>query len=148
MQINMILKWKWKFNMTCQGEWTPKTKGTITKVFSISCPNLVILAWMGDKYFCRQAQNGVNLKLKVKFEFEGQGQSSHKINWGLNQGLLHLWSKFCDPSQNEWWVIALTKKLTDGRTRTDGWIHRQMQATIIHKVQNWLRVTICSQNPL
>ena len=39
----------------------------------------------------------------------------------LIQGLLHLWSKFGDPSLNGWWVIARTNLVTDGRTdwRTD-----------------------------
>ena len=29
-------------------------------------------------------------------------------NRDLNQGILHLWSKFGDPSLNRWWVMALT----------------------------------------
>ena len=29
-------------------------------------------------------------------------------NWDLNQGILHLWSKFGGPSLNGWWVIAWT----------------------------------------
>ena len=29
-------------------------------------------------------------------------------NKDLNQGILHLWSKFGGPSLNEWWVIART----------------------------------------
>ena len=35
--------------------------------------------------------------------------------------LLHIWSKFGDPSLNGWWVIARTNLVTDGRTdgRTD-----------------------------
>ena len=56
-------------------------------------------------------------------------------NRDLNQGILHLWSKFGDPSLNGWWVIALTNLVTDGRT--DG----QTQATIIPRGQNWPRVT-------
>ena len=42
-------------------------------------------------------------------------------NRDLNQGLLHLWSKFGDPSLNGWWVIARTNLVTDGLTdgRTD-----------------------------
>ena len=59
-------------------------------------------------------------------------------NRDLNQGLLHHWSKFCDPSLNGWWVIARTNLVTDGRTdgRTDG----QTQATTIPEVPNWSRV--------
>ena len=39
----------------------------------------------------------------------------------LNQSLLHLWSKFSNPSLNGWWIIAQTNLVTDGRTdgRTD-----------------------------
>ena len=44
-------------------------------------------------------------------------------NRDLNQGLLHLWSKFGDPSWNGWWVITRTSSwLTHGRT------HRQTDA--------------------
>ena len=40
-------------------------------------------------------------------------------NRDLNQGLLHLWSKFGDPSWNRWWVIVRTSSwLTHGRTHT------------------------------
>ena len=42
-------------------------------------------------------------------------------NRDLNQGLLHLWSKFGDPSLNGLWVIPRTNLVTDGLTdgRTD-----------------------------
>ena len=36
-----------KLNLTCQAQSTPKTIGILTKVFSTSGPNLVILAWTG-----------------------------------------------------------------------------------------------------
>ena len=36
-------------------------------------------------------------------------------NGALNQGLLHLWSKFGDPSLNDWWVIVQTR---DWQTHT------------------------------
>ena len=43
-------------------------------------------------------------------------------NRALNQGLLHLWSKFGDPSLKGWWVIARTNSwLTDTRTHTHMW---------------------------
>ena len=54
-------------------------------------------------------------------------------NKALNRGLLHLWSKFGDPSLNGWWVIARTNSwLTDTHTHT--------QATTIPEGQNWPRV--------
>ena len=38
-------------------------------------------------------------------------------NRDLNQGLLHLWSKFGDPSLKGWWVIAQTNSwITDTQT--------------------------------
>ena len=58
-------------------------------------------------------------------------------NRALNQGLLHLWSKFGDPSLNGWWIIARTSSwLTDTRTHT----HIHTQATTIPEGQNWPRV--------
>ena len=64
-------------------------------------------------------------------------------NRDLNQGLLHILSKFGDPSSNGCWVIARTSKClphtqTDGRT--DGHTDRQTQATTIPDGQNWPRV--------
>ena len=45
-------------------------------------------------------------------------------NRALNQGLLHLWSKFGDPSLNGWWIIARTSSwLTGTRTHTHIHIH-------------------------
>ena len=38
-----------KFDLEGQGWLTPKTIGTLTKVFCIFGPNLVILAWTGDE---------------------------------------------------------------------------------------------------
>ena len=66
-----------------------------------------------------------------------------KNNRHLNQGLLHLCSKFGDSSLNEWWVIVrtspwLTHTHTD--TRTHGHTDTQTQATTIPEGQNWPRV--------
>ena len=49
-----------KLNLTCHAQSIPKTRGILTKVFSISGPNLVALAWTGDELSREQAQNGVN----------------------------------------------------------------------------------------
>ena len=38
-----------KLNMTCQAQSTPKTTRILTKVFSTSGPNLVVLARTGDE---------------------------------------------------------------------------------------------------
>ena len=48
-------------------------------------------------------------------------------NRDLNQGLIHLWPKFGDPSFNGWWVIARTSTWLP-HTQTDGRTHRQTDA--------------------
>ena len=63
---------------------------------------------MGDELWSGQAQNGVNSDFEVKLDLEGQGQLPPKTIG--NQGLLHLWSKFGDPSLKESQVIARTSK--------------------------------------
>ena len=45
----------------------------------------------------------------------------------INQGLLHLWSKFGAPSLNGWWVIARTNTWLP-HMQTDGRTHRQTDA--------------------
>ena len=52
--------------------------GIFTHVFCTFGPNLVILAWTGDKLSCRQAQNGVTFEFEVKFDLAGQDQSPPK----------------------------------------------------------------------
>ena len=113
-------------------------------LFSTSGPNLVILTWMGDELWSRQAQNGVNSDFEVKYDLEGLGQLPPKNNRDLNQGLLHLWSKFGDPSLNgpklscgqasDWHTQ------THGHTHTHG--HTQTQAMAIPEGQNWPLVKI------
>ena len=119
--------WPWRSRSIA-----PKTIRILTKVFCTSGPNLVILAWMDGELWCGQAQNGVNLDFQVKFDLEGQGRSVH--NRDLNQGLLHLCSKFGDPSLNGSRVIARTSKWLT-HTQTDA--HTQTQATTIPEGQNW-----------
>ena len=41
--------YKVKFDLKGQGQSPPKTRGILTKVFSTSGPNLVVLAWTGDE---------------------------------------------------------------------------------------------------
>ena len=102
-----------KLNLTCQAQSTPKTIGILTKVFCTSGPNLVALAWTGDELSHGQAQNGVNFELKLNLTLKVQVNHPQN-NRDLNQGLLHLWSKFGDPS--------LGVELSRGQTwwRTDG----------------------------
>ena len=46
-----------EFDLEGQGRSSPKTIGTWTKVFCISGPNLVTLAWMSDELSCGQARD-------------------------------------------------------------------------------------------
>ena len=106
----------------------------------LSCifnPNLVILAWRADELWGGQAQNEVIFDFQVKFDLESQSSIIPKNNRDLNQGLLHLCSKFGDSSLNEWWVIVRTSPwLIHTHKHTD----TQTQATTIPKGQNWPRV--------
>ena len=77
---------------------------------------------------------------------------THKMFRDPYQGLLHLWSKFGDPSLNGWWVIART---SDWRTDwpTDGGNDntRRQQLTLGEKPPNsnhWLRVWVPHRSPV
>ena len=54
----------------------PKSTGILTVFRCITGPNLVIVAWTGDKLLYGQAQNGINLDLQVKFDIQDQSQST------------------------------------------------------------------------
>ena len=103
----------------------------LTKVFCTSGLNLVVLAWTGDELSRGQAQNGVNFDFEVKFDLDGQGQSPPQNYKNLNQGLLHIWSKFGDPSLMSY---PTDKLVIDAQTHT----HRQTQATTIPRVKKKL----------
>ena len=79
--------------------------------------SLVVIWWLcisssgEDRNFIHGANVGPTWgrqKFYVKFDLEGQGQLPSKNNRDINQGNLHLWSKFCDPSWNGWWVMVWT----------------------------------------
>ena len=58
-------------------------------------------------------KNGIGIGIELKKRNWPQPWSrsiTPQNNTDLNQGLLHLWSKFGDPSLNGWWVIARTSK--------------------------------------
>ena len=98
---------------------TFKAIGILTKVFCPSGPNLVILAWTDDKLWCGQAQNGDEFKILSNIWPWRSRSIALQNNRDLNQGLLHICSKFGDPSLYGWRVIARTNLVTDGRTHTD-----------------------------
>ena len=43
-QNGVNLAFQVKFDLEGQGQWPPKTIGTLTKLFCTFCPNLVVLA--------------------------------------------------------------------------------------------------------
>ena len=61
-----------------QNQSSPKLIGILTVLRCIFSPNLVILAWMADEWWCEQAQNEVKFDFEVKFDLEDQGWSSPK----------------------------------------------------------------------
>ena len=130
----MYLLWWWnlaiwnfyyqvKLDLGGQGQSFPKTIEILTKVFCTSGPNRVISTYAGDELWCGQVQNLVNFEFQVKIWPWRSMSITPQHNKGLNQGVLHLFSKFGDPSLNGWWVIA----------RTSTWfIHRQTDTQILH----------------
>ena len=60
---------KVKVNHTTYNHPHPPPQKTLTKVFSTSGPNLVILTWTGDELWYGQTQNGVNLTTYVKVNY-------------------------------------------------------------------------------
>ena len=95
-----ILTFQVKFDLGGQGQSPFKTIWFLTKVFWISGPNLVILAWMGDELWCRQIQNRVIFWFSRIFDIEGKGQLIHKTIGTLAKFFFHLWSKFSESSLN------------------------------------------------
>ena len=59
--------------------------------------NLEIVTPIGGELWPGQAQNGVNLTLECNMTLK---VTINCPNRDLNQGFLHLWSKFDDPSLN------------------------------------------------
>ena len=128
------------FDLEGQGQLPRKTIGILTKVFCISGPNVVILAWISGELWCGQAQNGVNFDFQVKFDLEGQGQSVHKTTgtltkvfciFGLNLVILAWTGTELSHGQASDWH-------TDRQTHT----HTQTKAETIPKGQDWPRVKI------
>ena len=56
-QNGVNLDFQVKFDLEGQGQWVYKTIGTLTKVFCIFGPNLVILAWTGPELSRGQASD-------------------------------------------------------------------------------------------
>ena len=104
---------------------TPRTTGILTKVFCTSGSNLVILACTGNESSRGQTQNGVFFNLKLNFILS-RSTCPNSNNRDLNQGILHLRSKFGDPGLNG---NELSRgQARDYRRQMDGRIHRQTDA--------------------
>ena len=124
-----------------QNQSSPKLIGISTVLRCIFGPNVVILAWTADEWWCEQAQNEVKFDFQVKFDLADQIRSSPKNNRDPNQGVLHLWSKFGDLSLNGRWIIMQTSSWLI-HTHTHGHTDPQTQAMTIPEGQNWPRVKI------
>ena len=75
---------------------------------------------MGDELLCGKAQNGVDFDFEVKFDLEDPRLITPYNYTGLNQGILHFWSKYGDSSLNGWQVILRTSScLPHMDTHTD-----------------------------
>ena len=116
-----------KIESEAEGLSRPKSIGILTVLRCISCPDLVILAYTGDKLSCGQAQNEVKLDFHVKFYLEVQGRSSPQIIGILTK-------VFCTYVSNLVILAWTADKLSCGQasdwytqTHTHWQIHRQGQ---------------------
>ena len=70
------------------------------------------LRWLCGGYVFHVMVKPEILTFEVKFDLEVPPPPTphhhHKKNRDLNQGILHLLSKFSDPSFNRWWVMVQT----------------------------------------
>ena len=114
-----------------QNQSIPKLIGILAQAFCTFGLNLVILAWTGDELSCRQAQNGVTFDFEVKFDLEGRGQSPLKTI-GILTNVFYTYGP--NLVIIAWTGDELSRgQASDYRThgRTDGWTHKQTQATTI-----------------
>ena len=88
----------------------------------ISGPIMEIRTSIGGELWCGQAKFWLFSLTRVNFEF------SDKFDLDGLERLLHLWSKFGDPSLNRWWVIMQTRMDT----------HRCRQRRYLASDKNWL----------
>ena len=117
MQTNS--KWD-KFRLWRSRSITIKTIRILTVLRCISGPNLVILAWTGDKLSCRQAPNEVKFDFQVKFDLEGQGRSPPEI-------IRFLTKVFCTCTPNLVMLAWMSGELSRGQAR-DWYTHTRTQA--------------------
>ena len=94
------LIWVWNLKFKHFKNWT--------LLRCIFVPNLEIATSIGGALWHGQARNGVNFWLWSSIWPWSSRSIVPQNNRDLNQGILHLWSKFGDPSLNAWWVNAWT----------------------------------------
>ena len=108
----------------CQS--STKLVGILTVLRWIFGPNLEIITSNSGDLWRGQAQNGVNSDVKSSIWLWRLRSIALQSNGDCNQGLLHIWSKFGDPSLNGWWIIVRTSSwLTHTQTHTDRRRQRQ-----------------------
>ena len=125
------------------GDKSLSTIGFLTVLRCTSGPNLVIPNLNGWKVIMRTSSKWGKIRLSSWIWPWRSRSITPKNNRLLNQGVLHLWSKFGDSSFKGWWAIVRTSKWlihTHG-TQTD----TQTQAMTIPEAQNWPRVKINCQ---
>ena len=137
-----------KIESEAEGLSRPKSIGILTVLRCISCPDLVILAYTGDKLSCGQAQNEVKFDFHVKFDLEVQGRSPPKIIGILTK-------VFCTYVSNLVILAWTADELLCGQA-IDWYTHRhthtltdtQTGAMTIPEGQNWPRVKTKGTNNL
>ena len=125
-----------KIESEAEGLSRPKSIGILTVLRCISCPDLVILAYTGDKLSSGQAQNEVKFDFHVKFDLEVQGRPPPKIIGILTK-------VFCTYVSNLVILAWTADELSCGQA-SDWYTHTltdtQTGAMTIPEGQNWPRV--------
>ena len=104
-----------------QGQSIPKSIGVLTVLRCILVQIWkyllqFVVTYCADKLICSKWGKFWLLRSIWTWRSKSIAQQN---NMYLNQGLLHLWSKFVDPSLNGWFIIVRTSSwLTDTRTHT------------------------------
>ena len=82
---------KVKFDLDGQGPSSPKTIGTLTKVFYTLFPNLVILSWMGHELSQRQIKNWPRVKSETYHPSNSLSASTRQstIQWWQSSEINH-----------------------------------------------------------
>ena len=128
-KLNLILSWIWSWrsksiNPTNNRNFHQVVLHLLSKFGGSSFNWWGVIAWTSSKW-------DKFILLSSIWPWRSRSIMPETIK-DLNQGLLHLWSKFGDPSLNRWRVIMWTSSWTDGCTHA----HRHTQAMTLAGGQN------------